>query len=165
MCDTLDQLFDFGKAPEFKPNDMMPSAQQRQRQAGESQKGSNKKHNTIPSISELAENTSGKSNNCNNSGTSKSKSGKSNKSSGGSHASFSPTPWLSNKVYQSRNANRQCTQCGSADHKTHLCTEPGKSNPPDQNSSDHSTYEGQQIKRQKSFDMQQLKNQFTSLNM
>jgi hypothetical protein len=154
--DTLDQLFDCAAASEFKPDDKKPGGQQQQqRQAGESQKGGDKKRNFRPSISEPAENTSG---NSNNSGGN-SKSGKSNKPSGGSRANLSPAPWLSKEAYESRKANRQCTRCGSGDHKTYLCTKYGKTNPPEQNSSNSGGgYDGKQIKRQKSFDTQQQKN-------
>jgi len=162
MFDTLDQLFDCAAASEFKPDDKKPGGQQQQqRQTGESQKGGDKKRNFRPSISEPTENTSGISNtsgNSNNSGTGYSKSGKSNKSSGGSRANLSPAPWLSKEIYESRKANRQCTRCGSGDHKTYLCTKYGKSSPPEQNSSNNSGYDGKQIKRQKSFDTQQQKN-------
>jgi hypothetical protein len=151
--DTLDQLFHCAAASEFKPDDNKPGGQQPQRQAGESQKGSDRKRNFRPSISEPAESTPGNSNN-----TGNSKSGKSNKPSGGSRANLSPAPWLSKEVYESRKANRQCTRCGSGDHKTYLCTKYGKSNPPEQNSSNNSGYDGKQIKRQKSFDRQQQKN-------
>jgi len=81
--DTLDQLFDCTAASEFKLDDKKPGGHQQQSQAGESQKGGNKKHNFQPSISESAENTFG---NSNNSGTSNSKLVKSNKPSGGSCA-------------------------------------------------------------------------------
>jgi hypothetical protein len=83
--DTLDQLFDCAAALQFEPADKKPGWQQQQRQAGESQKGGDKKRNFRPSISEPAENTSG---NFNNSGTSNSKSLKSNKPSGGSRANY-----------------------------------------------------------------------------
>jgi len=160
--DTLDQLFDCAAASEFKPDDKKPGGQQQQqRLTGESQKGGNKKRNFRPSISEPTENTSGNSNtygNSNNSGTGNSKSGKSKKSSGGSRANLSPAPWLSKEIYESWKANRQCTCCGSGDHKTYLCTKYGKSSPPEQNSSNNSGYDGKQIKRQKSFDTQQQKN-------
>jgi len=145
--DTLDQLFDCAAASEFKPDDKKPGGQQQQqRQTGESQKCGNKKHNFRPSISDPMEITSG---NSNNSSTGNSKSGKSNKSSGGSRANLSPAPWLSKEIYESRKANRQCTRCGSGDHKTYLCTKYGKSSPPEQNSSNNSGYDGKQIKRQK----------------
>jgi hypothetical protein len=67
-------------------------------------------------------------------------------------------PWLSKEIYESRKANPQYTRCGSGDHETYLCTKSGKSSPPDQISSNNSGYDGKQIKRQKSFDMQQQKN-------
>jgi hypothetical protein len=75
--DTLDQLFDCVAPSEFKSDDLKPRGQQQQqRQAGESQKGGEKKHNFRPAISEPAENTSG---NSNNSRTGNSESVKSNK--------------------------------------------------------------------------------------
>jgi len=156
--DTLDQLFDSAAASKFKPDNKKPRGQQQQqqRQAGETHKGGDKKHNFRPSISEPAENTCGNTNDSNNTGHSKS--GKSNQSSGGSRANFAPAPWLSKEVYESRKANRQCTRCRSGDHKTYLCTQYGKTNPPEQNSSNSSGYDGRQIKRQKSFDTQQQKN-------
>jgi len=135
--DTLDQLFDCAVASEFKPDDKKPGGQQQQqRQAGESQTGGDRNHNFRPSISEPVENTSGTSNY---SGTGNSKSGKSNKSSGGSRANLAPAPWLSNEVYERGLANRQCTRCGSGDHTTYLCTIYGKTNPPEQNSSNSSS--------------------------
>jgi len=152
--DTSDRLFDCAAVSEFKPDDKKPGGQQQQkRHAGESQKGGDKKHNFRPSISEPAENTSANSNN-----TGNSKSGKSNIPSGGSSANLTPAPWLSKEVYKSRKANRQCTRCGSGDHKTYLRTKYGKTNPPEQNSSNSSGYDGKQIKRQKSFDRQQQNN-------
>jgi hypothetical protein len=138
---------------EFKPDDKKPGRRQQQRQAGESQKGGKKKRNFRPSISKPAESNPGNSNN-----TGNSKLGKSNKPSGGSRANLSPAPWLSKEVYESRKANRQCTRCGSGDHKTYLCTKYGKSNPPEQHSSNDSGNDCKQIKRQKSFDTQQQKN-------
>jgi len=155
--DTLDQLFDCAAASEFKLDHKKPGGQQQQqRQAGESQKGGDKKRNFQPSISEPAENTSG---NSNNSGIGHSKSGKSKKSSGGSRANLSPAPWHSKEAYESRKANRQCTRCSSGDHKTYVCTKYGKTNPPEQNSSNSGGgYDGKQIKCQKSFNTQQQKN-------
>jgi len=155
--DTLDQLFHCAAALEFTPDYTKPGGQQpqQQRQARESQKGGDKKRKFRPSISKPAQNTSGNSNNSN---TGNSKSGKSNKSSGGSSASLTPAPWLSKKVYDSQKASRQPTRCSSGDHKTYLCTKYGKTNPPEQNSSNSSGYDGKQIKRQKSFDTQQRKN-------
>ena len=156
--DTLDQLFDCAAASEFKPDDKNPGGHQQQRQRGDSQKGGDKKCNFWPSISELTENTADNSNTSGNSniaGTGNSISGKSSKSSGGSHANLSPTPWLSKEIYESRNANRQCTPCCSGDHKPYLCTKYGKSSPPEQNSSNHSGYDGKQIKCQRSFNTQQ----------
>jgi hypothetical protein len=150
--DTLDQLFHCAAASEFKLDDKKPGGQQQQRQAGESQKGGDKKRNFRPSISEHAESTPGNSNI-----TGNSKSGKSNKPSGGSRANLSPALWLSKVVYESRKANRQCTRCGSGDHKTYLCTKYGKRNPPEQISNNSSGYDGKQIKRQMSFDTQQQK--------
>jgi len=80
---TLDQLFYCAVASEFKPDDKKPGGQQQQqREAGESQKGGDKKLNFRPSTSESAEDISG---NSNNSG-SNSKSGKSNRSTGVSRA-------------------------------------------------------------------------------
>jgi hypothetical protein len=80
-------------------------------------------------------------------------------SSGGSRANLSQTPWLSNEAYESRKANQECTRSGSRDHKTYLCIQYRKTNPPEQNSSNSGgCYNGTQIKRQKSFDMQQQKN-------
>jgi len=158
---TLDQLFDCAAASEFKPDNKKPAGQQQQhRQTGESQKGGDKKSNSRPSISEPTENTSGNSitsGYSNNSGTHNLKSGKFNISRGGSRANLSPAPWLSKEIYESRKANRQCTRCGSGDHKTYLCTKYGKSSPPEQNSSSNSGYDGKQINRQKSFDTQQEK--------
>jgi len=153
---TLNQLLDCAAASKFKPDDKKPRGQQQQhRQAGESQKDGNKKHNFQPSISGPAENTSG---NSNDSG-SNSKSANSNKFSGGSWANLSPAPWLSKGAYESRKANRQCTRCGSGDHKTYLCTKYGKTHSPEQNSSNSGGgYDGKQIKPQKSFDTQQQKN-------
>jgi hypothetical protein len=69
------------------------------------------------------------------------------------------------EAYESRKTNRQCTCCGSGDHKTYLCTKYGKSNPPDKNPNNNSSYDGKQIKRQKSFDTQQQKNLSTSLDI
>jgi len=63
----------------FKPDDKQHCGhQQQQRQAGESPKGSDKKHNFLPSISQSAENTTSY---CNNSGTGNALLRKSNKSS------------------------------------------------------------------------------------
>jgi len=162
--ETLNQLFDCAAISEFKPDDKKPGGQQQQqRQAGESQKGGDKKHSFRPSISEPAEIPSG---NSNNSSTGNSKLGNSNKSSGGSRANLSPAPWLSKEAYESRKANRQCTRCGSGDHKTYLCTKYGKTTPPEQNSSNSGGgYDCKQIKRQKSFNMQQQKNESTSLDI
>jgi hypothetical protein len=119
--DTLDQLFDCAAASDFKPDDKQPGGQQQQeRQTGESQTGGDKKRNFGPSISEPTDNTSGNSNaSCNskNSGTGNSRSGKSNKSSRGSRTNISPALWLSKEIYESQKANRQCTRCGSGDHK------------------------------------------------
>jgi hypothetical protein len=119
--DTLDQVINCAAASEFKPDNKKPGGQQQQqRQTGESLKGGDKKRNFRPSISEPMENNSGNSNtsgNSNNSGTGNIKSGKSNSSSGGSRANLSPAPWLSKEIYESRKANRQCTRCGSGDHK------------------------------------------------
>jgi hypothetical protein len=85
-------------ASEFKPDDKKPGGQQQQQsQAGESQKGCDKKRNFRPSISKPAEHDSG---NSNNSGTCNSKSGKSNMSSGGSRGNLSPAPWLSKEAYK-----------------------------------------------------------------
>ena len=100
-----------------------PGGEQQQRQLGESQKGSDKKRNFQPSISEPVEKTSSNSNNSNNSNNpdpGNSKSAKSNKPSGGSRANLSPVLWLSKEVYESRKANWQCTHCGSGDHTTYL---------------------------------------------
>jgi len=163
MFDTLHQLFDCGAASEFKPHDKTPEGQQQpQRQAGESQKGGEKKSNFRTSISEPAEYTSS---NSNNSSTGNSKSGKSNVSSGGSRANLAPAPWLSKEVNESRKASQQCTRCGSGDHQTYLRTKYGKTIPPEQNSSNSSSYDGKQIKRQESFDTQQQKNKSTSLDI
>jgi len=155
--DTLDQLFDCAAASEFKPDDKKPGGQpHQQRQAGESHKGGDKKRNFRPSISEPADNTSG---NSKNSSTGNSKSGKFNKSSRGSRANLSPVPWLSKEAYESQKPNRQCSRCSSGDQKTYLCTKYGKTNPPEQNSSNSgSGYDGKQIKCQKSFDTQQQQN-------
>jgi hypothetical protein len=140
---TLDQLFDCAAASEFKPDDKKPGGQQHQhRQGGDSPKGGNKKCNFRPSISEPAENTSGKSNNSGGN----SQSSKSNKPSGGSRANLSPAPWFSKEAYERRKANRQCTRSGSEDHITYLCTKYGKTNPPEQNSSNSGGYDGKQIK-------------------
>jgi len=113
--DTLDQLFNCRAASEFKLDNKKPEGQQQQMHAGWSQNDGDKKPNFRPSLSKPPENISG---NSNNSGTGNSKFGKSNRSSEGSHANISPAPWLSRKVYKSRKANRQCTRCGSGDHKT-----------------------------------------------
>jgi hypothetical protein len=154
--DTVDQLFGCAVASQFKPDDKKPGRQQQQQtQAGEYLKGSDKKCNFQPSISEPVENSSG---NSNHSGTSNSKWGKSNKSSGGSRADLSPAPWLSKEAYESRKVNRQRTRCGSGDHKTYLCTKYGNTNPPEQNSSNSGGYDGKQIKRQRSVDMRQQRN-------
>jgi hypothetical protein len=59
--DTLDQLFDYAAASEFKPDDKKPGGQQQQTQSGESQRGSDKKRKFRAFISEPAENTSGNS--------------------------------------------------------------------------------------------------------
>jgi len=153
--DTLNQLFNCAAASEFKLHNMKPREQQlQQRHTGESQTGGDKICNFRPSTYEPANNTSG---NSNNSGTCNWKSGKSNKSSGGRRANLSPAPWLSKEAYKSRKGNRQCTCCGSGDHKTYLCTKYGKTNPPDQNSTNSSNYNMKQIKRRKSFDTQQRK--------
>jgi len=154
--DTLDQLFDCAAASEFKSDDKKPGRQQQQqREAGESQKGGDMKNNFRPSISEPADNTSG---NSNNSGGN-SKSGNSNKSGGDCWANLTPAAWLSKEAYKSRKANRQCTRCGSGEHKTYLCTKYGKTHPPEQNSSNSgSGHDSKQIKRQKSLDMQHQKN-------
>jgi len=98
----------------------------------------------------------------NSNNTGNSKLGKSNKPSGGSRANLSAAAWLSKEVYESRKANRQCTRCSSGDHKTYLCTKYGKSNPPEQNSTNNSGYDGKEIKRQKSSDTRQQKNLSTS---
>jgi len=166
--DTLDQLFEFAAAWEFKPDHNTPGGQQRQMHTGESQKGGDKKRNFRPSICEPAENTSGNFNtsvNCNNSCTGNSKSGTSSKSSGGTRAHLSPWVWLSKEIYKSRKANRQCTHYCSGDHKTYLCTKYGKSNPPEQNPSNNSGNDGKRVKRQKWFDTQQRKNKSTSLDI
>ena len=161
--ETLDQLFDCAAASEFKPDNKKPGGkQQQQRQSGESQKGGDKKRNCRPSISEPAENTSGNSNDS----SGNSSLGKSNQSSGGFRANLSPVPWLSEEAYESRKANRQCTRCGSGVHKTYLCTKYGKTNPPEQNSSNSSGgYDGKQIKRPRSFNMQQQKNKSSSFDI
>jgi len=86
--DPLDQHFDCVVALEFKPDDKMPGGHQQQRQAGESQKGGDKKRKFRPSISEPAASTSANSNNSNNPDTGNSKSVKSNKPSGGSRANY-----------------------------------------------------------------------------
>ena len=152
--DTLEQLFNCAVASQVKPDNKTPWGQHLQWLAWESQKGGNKKCNFRPSISQPAENTSSNSNNYNS--TSNSKLGKSCKPSGGSCGSLSSVPWLSKKVYQGRKAYWQCTRCGSRNYNIYLCTNYGKSDPPDQNSSNNSDYDGNQIKRQKSFDMQHL---------
>jgi hypothetical protein len=141
-------------ALEFKPDDKKPGGQQQQqRQAGESQKGGNKKCNFHPCISEPAENTSG---NVNNSSTGHSKSGMSNQSSGGCRGNLLPELWFSKEAYKSRKANRQCTRRGTGLHTTYLCTKYGKTNPPEQITSNSCvSYDGKQVKRQKSFDTQQ----------
>jgi len=66
----------------------MPGGQQQQRQAGESQKGGDKKRKFRPSISEPAASTSANPNNSNNPDTGNSKSVKSNTPSGGSRANY-----------------------------------------------------------------------------
>jgi hypothetical protein len=66
--DTFDQLFDCGAASEFKRDDTNPRGQQPLRQAGESQKGVDKKCNFPPSISKPAESTPSNSNKSNNLG-------------------------------------------------------------------------------------------------
>jgi hypothetical protein len=103
---TLDQLFDCAAASEFKPDDKKPGGQQQQRQAGESQKGGDKKRNFRPSISEPAENTPGDSNNSNNTGNSKSV--KSNKPSGGSRANY-----IQRRGFQSKSTKAE-RQTGNA---------------------------------------------------
>jgi hypothetical protein len=86
--DTLDQLFDCAAASEFNPDDKLPGGQQQQRQAGESQKGRDKKRKFQPSNSEPAGSTSANSNTSNNPDTGNSKSVKSNKPSRGSRANY-----------------------------------------------------------------------------
>jgi hypothetical protein len=143
---TPDQLFDCAPASEFHLDNTMPGGHQHhQRQAEEYQKSGDKKCNFRPFISKPANTTS-----CtaNNSGTGSPKSGKSNKRSGGSRAILSPAPWLRKEAYESQKANRQFTHCGCGDHTTYLCTKYCKMNPPDQNSSNNSGYDGKQIKHQ-----------------
>jgi len=92
----------------FKPDDQQPAGQQQQRQAGESQKGGDKKRNFRPSISESADSTSTNSNNSNNSGTGNSKSVKSNKPSGGSRANY-----IQRRGFQSKSTKAE-RQTGNA---------------------------------------------------
>jgi len=161
--DTFNQLFDCTAASEFKPDDKKPGGQHQNRQAGESQKGSDKKRDFRASISEPAENTWGSSNISNN--TDNSKSARSRKSNGGSCANLAPLLWLSKEVYECRKASCHCTLCGSRDHMTYHFTNYGNSNPPEQNSINNSGYDGRNIKCQKAFDTQQQRNESTSLSI
>lgn len=150
--DTFNQYLDCAASSEFKPEDKLPGGQQQLRQTGESQKGSNRKQNFPPSISEPAEIPSINSNNSYNTG--KSNLGQSNGASEGSRANLEPVPGLSNNASEGRNDNAHCTCCCSGANNTYLGTKYGKSSPHKLNSTNIRSFTGNQIKRQKAFDMQ-----------
>jgi hypothetical protein len=157
LSERLDELFDCAAALESKPEEKQRGGQQQQQQRhpDESHMGGIKKREFKPAIAEpvatpqvTPERPKGD-----------------NKDKGNLNVSFNhnnlpPAPWVATEVYQSRRENGQC----GGDHKAYRCTKYSKATFPDQTKNLTPGTGSNQVKRQRSFDNSQSKNQSISLD-